>query len=308
MSTAITAEAVLALLDRLTPRDVRALADAGFALDDLRDVTTEDDDGPPLVRAALATYGTLPGVVRAKADAEQVRLLHVTLHGPAQAHAPLPVPKDTPGKFLLWWSGLIALWAALVTASVATQFSSHTGLTILIGFAGIVGFGAYATAMQLKGGFVPLWLTAVPVLAAAAFLVVTFTASKSYLGVKGVAARVPLVSAHQSSPGANGNRWICQVQLPDGKVRELSSCSDAMVKQDLTDASRPTAAVAGLSVDVVYDPGDLVAPHPGSVGDLGPAYAFYAGGVGAVALVAGLLLTTSSAAAYQRSKRKQAQA
>ena len=296
----VTAVSVLELLDGLSPNDVRALAAAGFELADLRDVAAEDEDGPPLVRAAVATYASVPGVVRTKADAERVRLLHLTLHGPPGLDAPLPVPADTPGKFLLWWAGLLGLWAAVVAASVLTQFAGQTGATVALGAVGVIAFGGYAVVMDLKEGFVPSWLRAVPAVAGIAFLALTFTASKSYLALVGKDAHVPLVSARQSAPGENGNHWICQVLLPDGKVREMSSCSDTTVKADSSDAAHPVADVTGLSIDVVYDPDGHVQPHPGSRSAQGAPLALVFGGVGAATLVAGLGIATASAARYRR--------
>jgi hypothetical protein len=89
------------------------------------------------------------------------------------------------------------------------------------------------------------------------------------------------------------------VRLPNGTPHQLSSCSDAIVKQNASDAGHPTADVEGLSVDVVYDPGGLVQPRPGSKSALGAPLAFVFGGIGAASLLGGLVISTAGAVRCQ---------
>lgn len=220
---------VEAYLDGLSGRTRRALADAGFGMERLRQLGTTPS-GARQVRHIVTEFGVLP---------------------------------DRDGRFVLpgdrrevaagWAWALLAVLVGLA-AVVAASIWAGRPVGLLVAFVAGAVLAVLALRTPESRGREPAVLIA---LAAGAVLYFTafMNAPQWYLAVHGKDATATLDTPALLTRG--GHVRHCRVELPDGRVRQVDH------------DNRTCLARAGQTVHVVYDPSDNLAPELGTKNGLG---------------------------------------
>jgi hypothetical protein len=298
MSTSPHLADVSAALGLLSQQDRAQLAKAGYPMEQLLKCAA-DPEAADLVRGALVVHTVRfrnPSGEPSPADRQNAQILLALMDAPGKGrgatksaaaaaadYRPSYRAARTQGGMLARWGGLFVVWAGLLIGTGFAQLES-AGLGLVLAIVGFAVLAAYLTFFCFRGFNRPDYPVVVFAVMVLTYVGASFFTQSTYLSYRGKEATVPLTSASQTHPGGKSNAWKCDVQLPDGRIREADGCTSSLVGQPLSD-TQTQVDVTGKTTRVVYDPSDMVAPQIG--GKPGSPVALYFAGVGLVAMIVG---------------------